>query len=29
MTWGGAEHLRIEQGGLTDEEIVRWIAGSH
>ena len=26
---GSAEHLRIEQGGLTDEEIVRWIAGSH
>ena len=26
---GKPEHLRIEQGGLADEEIVRWIAGSH
>ena len=26
---GSPEHLRIEQGGLADEEIVRWIAGSH
>ena len=25
---GKPEHLRIEQGGLSDEEIVRWIAGS-
>ena len=25
---GEPEHLRIEQGGLTDEEVVRWIAGS-
>jgi hypothetical protein len=22
------EHLRIEQGGLSEEEIVRWITGS-
>ena len=25
---GKPEHLRIEQGGLSEEEIVRWITGS-
>lgn len=26
---GKPEHLRVEQGGLADEEIVRWITASH